>query len=75
MMHFYGIDQKVWFVMIPLGMKFDSTQYKSGLCWAPQYQNSKVTLGSLMGHSSKFTNLGMMWPTRFSSMGARTFTQ
>jgi hypothetical protein len=39
------------------------------------YWNFKVTLGSLMAHSSRFANLGMMGPTRFGSMGTKRFTQ
>ncbi len=81
MMHSYGIGQRMQFVMMPssllltlmmqLEMKFDGPQHKNGLCWAQTYWNSRVALGSLMAHSSRFTNLGMMEPTSFGSMGVR----
>jgi len=35
----------------------------------------RVALGSLMACSSKFTNLGMMGPRRFGSMGKIRFIQ
>jgi hypothetical protein len=52
-------------------MKFDGPQHKNGLCRAQTYLNYRVALGSLMARSSRFTNLGMMEPIRFGSMGIR----
>jgi hypothetical protein len=85
MMHLYRIGQRVQFVMMSsslhftlmmqLEIRFDGPQDRSELCSAQIWHNSKVALGSLMAHSSRFTNLGMMGPTRFGSMGKRKFTQ
>jgi hypothetical protein len=61
--------------MMQLEMKFNGPQHKSKLCLAIIWQNSKIALGSLMACSSRFTNLGMMGPIRFGSMGEKRFTQ
>jgi len=43
--------------------------------WAPPYQSSKVALGSLLAHSSRSTNHGMMWLVKFGLMDTKIFTR
>jgi len=83
MMFFYGIDQKVEFVMTPfslhlasmmqLGMKSNNPLHMGNLCWAPPCLN--LALGWLMAHSSRSTNLGTMLHIKLGSMGTRRSTE
>ncbi len=79
MMFFYGIDQKVQFVMTPfslhlvsmmqLGMRSNNPFDRGNLCWAPPCLS--LALGWLMAHSSRSTHLGIMLHTKLGSMGTR----
>jgi hypothetical protein len=83
MMFFYGIDQKVQFVMTPyslhfvsmmqLGMRFDNSLHRGNFSWEPLCLS--LALGWLMAHSSRSTNLGTMLHTKLGSMGTRRSTQ
>jgi hypothetical protein len=83
MIFFYGIDQKVKFVMTPfslhlasmmqLGMRSNNPRHRGNLCWAPPCLS--LALGWLVAHSSRSTNLGIMLHTKFGSMGIRRSTQ
>jgi hypothetical protein len=83
MIFFYGIDQKVQFVMTPfslhltsmmqLGMRSNNPLHRGNLCWAPPCLS--LALGWLMAHSSRSTNLGTMLHTKLGSMSTRRSTQ
>jgi hypothetical protein len=56
-------------------MRFNGPFYKRNLCSVASYLSSNVTLGWLMAHSSRSTNLRSMLHVKHGSMGVRRSTQ